>query len=105
MKYRVLVDFEVIQFMDELKPAHRQALQRRFIQMQDFSTRFVDYIEYDDSGRRIEISVVGRFAIKFWIDLWTGTSKCWKSRWPTEDRRSASAVGGRVQLRCARSAD
>jgi hypothetical protein len=68
MKYRVLVDFEVIQFMDQLKPVHRRLLESRLIQMQDFSTRCVDYVEHDDSGRRIEISVVGRFAIKFWID-------------------------------------
>lgn len=68
MKYRVLVDFDVIQLMDRLSPANRRVLENRFMQLQDFSTRFVDYYEYDDGGRRIEISVVGRFAIKFWID-------------------------------------
>jgi hypothetical protein len=68
MKYRVLVDFEVIQLMDRLQPASRRLLENRFLQLQDFSTRFVDYHEHDQSGRRIEISLVGRFAIKLWID-------------------------------------
>lgn len=68
MKYRVLVDFEVIQMMDRLTPANRRLLQNRFIRLQDFSTSLVDYHEYDKNKRRIEISIVGRFAIKFWID-------------------------------------
>jgi hypothetical protein len=53
MKYRVLVDFEVIQMMDRLTPANRRLLENRFIRLQDFSTQFVDYHEYDENKRRI----------------------------------------------------
>jgi hypothetical protein len=59
MKYRVLVDFDVIQLMDRLSPANRRLLENRFIQLQNLSTSLVDYHERDESGRRIEISIAG----------------------------------------------
>ena len=68
MSYRVLVDYQVIQLMDRLPPARRRLLQNFFIRLQSFSNSLVDYHEYDGEKQRIEISLVGRYAVKFWID-------------------------------------
>jgi hypothetical protein len=68
MKFRLFVDFDVAEFMTALSRPDQRALRKRFLEMQDFPTRYVDYHEYDNVGHRIEISICGRLAIKFWID-------------------------------------
>jgi hypothetical protein len=68
MKFRLFVDFDVAEFMTGLSRSDQRALRSRFLELQDFPTRYIDYREYDSVGHRIEISICGRFAIKFWID-------------------------------------
>jgi len=68
MKFRLFVDFDVAEFMITLTRTEQRALRKRFLEMQDFPTRYVDYHEHDHVGHRIEISICGRFAIKFWLD-------------------------------------
>ena len=66
MKFRLFVDFDVEEFRTTLRRPDQHALRKRFLELRDFSTRYVDYHEYDVDGHRIEISICGRFAIKFW---------------------------------------
>ncbi|MBI4327183.1 MAG: hypothetical protein HY674_18255 [Chloroflexi bacterium] len=41
----------------------------QFHRIRDFPSRYVDYHEQDAVGRRVEISIYGRFAIHYWTDF------------------------------------
>jgi hypothetical protein len=68
MKYRLLVDYEVIEFVETLSGKDRRLLRNQFVAIQDFPRRFSDYAESDSVGRRVDIHICGRYAIKFWED-------------------------------------
>lgn len=68
MKFRLLVDLEVFEFMKTLSRAEQRSLQQRFRQIQEFPTGFTDYHEYARAGHRMEISICDRFAISFAVD-------------------------------------
>jgi hypothetical protein len=68
MKFRLLIDYEVIEFLETLPRADRLMLRNQLVAIQNFPSRHSDYHEYDSEGRRIEIHVCGKFAIKFWAD-------------------------------------
>ena len=68
MKFRLLVDLEVFEFIKSLSRAEQLLLHRRLRQIQEFPTNFTDYHEYAAAGYRLEISICDRFAISFAID-------------------------------------
>jgi hypothetical protein len=68
MKYRLLIDWEVIEFVETLPRKDRRALRNRFVAIQNYPRKFSDYAESDSSGRRVEIHICGKYAIKFWED-------------------------------------
>jgi hypothetical protein len=68
MKYRLLIDYEVIEFMETLARKEQRLLRDRFPSSQDFPARFSDYVEPDSVGRRVDIQFWARYAIKFWQD-------------------------------------
>jgi len=68
MKFRLLVDLEVFEFMTTLSRAEQKLLHRRFRQIQESPTAFTDFHEYAAAGYRLEISICDRFAIGFAID-------------------------------------
>ena len=68
MKYRLLIDWEVIEFLESLPRKEQGLLRNRFIAIQDHPSRFSDYTEPDSTGRRVDIHICGKYAIKFWED-------------------------------------
>jgi hypothetical protein len=68
MKFRLLVDLEVFEFVKTLNRSEQRALQLRFRQIQEFPTGFTDFHEYAAAGYRTEISICDRFAISFAVD-------------------------------------
>jgi hypothetical protein len=68
MKFRLLIDYDVIEFLETLPQKDRVMLRNRLVAIQDFPGNFSDYIEYDSVGRRVEIHICGKFTIKFWTD-------------------------------------
>lgn len=68
MKYRLLIDYEVIEFLEGLSRKNQQMLRNNFVAIQDYPSRFSDYNEADSTGRRIDIHICGKFAVKFWAD-------------------------------------
>lgn len=68
MSFRLLIDYEVIEFMEALPRKDRLVLRNRLVAIQDFPSRYSDYTEYDLTGRRVDIHICGKFAIKFWAD-------------------------------------
>jgi hypothetical protein len=68
MKYRLLIDYEVIEFIEKLSRKDQQLLRNRLVAIQDYPSRYSDYVEHDSEGRRVDIHICGRYAVKFWED-------------------------------------
>lgn len=68
MKYRLLIDYEVIEFVETLPRKDQRLLRNRFVAIQDYPTKFSDYMESDSESRRVNIHICGKYAIKFWED-------------------------------------
>ena len=68
MNFRLLIDYEVIEFIEALPRKDRLLLRNRFVAIQDFPGRYSDYTESDSTGRRVDIHTCGKYAIKFWAD-------------------------------------
>lgn len=69
MDYRLLIDIEVLDFMEALKPVHRKRLFAQFRRIQGFPGNYIEYTERDPSGRRIAVCVFQEFAIHYWDDF------------------------------------
>ena len=69
MKRRLLLDSEVVTFLERLPPARRAAIWRRLRQIAERPDRFEDFHERDDRGRELAGHVFGGYAILYWDDL------------------------------------
>ena len=69
MDYRLLVDLEVIAFLDSLQKKARRRLLDHFIRLRSTPDQYSDSHENDQIGRRIEISIITGHAIHYWIDF------------------------------------
>jgi hypothetical protein len=68
MKFRLLIDHEVIEFLETLSRKDQLLLRNRMVAIRDFAGNYSDYTENDSVGRKVDIHIYGRFAIKFWTD-------------------------------------
>ena len=68
MKYRLLVDYEVIEFIEKLPRKDQRLLRNRLVTIRDYPQKFSDYTEYDNARRRVDIHICNQYAIKFWED-------------------------------------
>jgi hypothetical protein len=68
MKYRLLIDYEVIEFLETLPRKDQGLLRNRFVAIQNYPQNFSDFTESDNTGRRVDIHICGKYAIKFWED-------------------------------------
>ena len=66
---RLLIDIEVLEFLRTLRAKEQAALLKHFREIAAFPSRFSDFIERDSAGRRVEVHIFGKFAIKFWDDF------------------------------------
>ncbi len=56
MLFRLLIDFDLVEFTKTLPPAQRRRLYRQFRRIQEYPGHYSDLIEIDDDGRRLDIS-------------------------------------------------
>lgn len=68
MNYRLLIDYEVIEFMETLPRRDQRLLRNRLVAIQSFPSDHADYTESDSTGRSVGINICGKYAIKFWED-------------------------------------
>ena len=66
---RLLIDIEVLDFLRALRPREQRDLLKRFRAIVAFPSNFSDFVEQDSAGRRVNVHVYGKFAIKFWDDF------------------------------------
>ncbi len=68
MEYRLLIDLEAIELLDTLPKKERNRLIDQFEKIRSFPGNYSDYHESDAVGRRVEICILSRWAIHYWID-------------------------------------
>jgi len=68
MKYRLLIDYEVIEFIETLPRKDQRLLRNRFVAIQGYPGQYSDFTEPDSEGRRVGIHICRKYAIKFWED-------------------------------------
>lgn len=68
MRFHLLIDLEVIDFMQSMSRSRRVNFFAHFRRIREHPQHHSDYVERDDSGRRVDVSVLDGFAIYYWID-------------------------------------
>ncbi len=68
MGYRVFIALEVIETLRTLTSRERPALTRFIEGLAMNPSRVGDYTEQDETGRPIQVVIVGRHALCFWAD-------------------------------------
>jgi hypothetical protein len=66
---RLLIDIEVLEFLRTLRPKEQAHLLNHFREIAAFPSKFSNFVERDSAGRRVEVHIFGKFAIKFWNDF------------------------------------
>jgi hypothetical protein len=66
--YRVFLAKEIVAQLRDCKRRERESMTRFFDQIADDPYRAGDLVEQDDSGRDIQVTLMGRFALYFWSD-------------------------------------
>ena len=60
MNYRLLIDYEVIEFLETLSRREQRLLRDRFVDIRDNPQQFSDYTEPDHTERRVDIHICGK---------------------------------------------
>ena len=66
---RLLIAIEVLDFLRTVRPAEQRGLLKRFREIEAFPGNYSDFVEHDSAGRRVEVHICGRFAVKYWDDF------------------------------------
>ena len=68
MNYRLLIDYEVIEFLEGLPRRERLLLRNPFVAIRQDPRAHSDYSEPDSAGRPVDINICEKFAVKYWED-------------------------------------
>ncbi len=68
MLFRLLIDFDLVEFTRQLPAAQRTRLYAYLRRIQEYPGHYSDFIENDAEGRRIDISFFENLLIGYWID-------------------------------------
>ncbi len=68
MTYRLFIAVEVIDLLESFSRSRRREILAHFRRLQDAPGHYSDYLEADESGRRVDVSVVRGLAIYYWVD-------------------------------------
>lgn len=69
MKRRLLLDSEVVDYLERLRGGARTAIWKRLREIACAPERFADYHERDASGRDLAVHVFHGHAILYWDDF------------------------------------
>lgn len=68
MDYRLLISMDVVEFVERLPTKHRKTLRAAIAAIGVDPWGRADAVDYDETGRLLNIAIVGDFALMFWID-------------------------------------
>ena len=66
---RLLIDIEVLEFLRTLRRREQEDLLKCFREIAATPAKFSNFVERDAAGRRVDVHVTGKFAVKFWDDF------------------------------------
>ena len=69
MKRRLLLAWQVIEFLESRPRRERQRLRQRLIEIAAAPSEFSDFTENDPSGRAHDVHLCGPYAIRYWDDF------------------------------------
>jgi mRNA-degrading endonuclease RelE of RelBE toxin-antitoxin system len=67
-EYRLLIAIEVVEFLERLPRRNRQVIRNAIKRIGEDPRRWSDAEDRDETGRRLEIAIVGEYALTYWID-------------------------------------
>jgi hypothetical protein len=67
-RYRVFLAKEIVAQLRDCKRNEQRVITRFFDDIGDDPFRVGDFVEQDDVGRDIQVTVIGRHALYFWSD-------------------------------------
>ena len=68
MDYRLLISIDVVEFVERLPARFRKAIRSSFTSIGSDPLGCSDATEYDDAGRLLHVTIIGEFALMYWID-------------------------------------
>ena len=68
MDHRLLISIDVVQFVERLPARFRKPIRSSFTAIAQDPIGCSDATDYDDTGRLLHVSIVGDFALMYWID-------------------------------------
>jgi hypothetical protein len=68
VKFRLLIDYDVIEFLESLSRGTGLQLRNRLVAIGEDPSAYSDYTEPDETGRAVDIHICGKFAVKYWVD-------------------------------------
>jgi mRNA-degrading endonuclease RelE of RelBE toxin-antitoxin system len=68
MTYRLLISMEVVEFLEKLPSRTRKTLRNTIASIGDDPLAMSDAADFDDTGRHLQIAIIGDFALTYWID-------------------------------------
>ena len=68
MDYRLLISIEVVEFLERLPSRTRKNLRDAIAAIGSDPFAMTDAADFDDTGRQLQITIIGDFALTYWID-------------------------------------
>jgi mRNA-degrading endonuclease RelE of RelBE toxin-antitoxin system len=68
MNYRLLISMDVVEFIERLPAKRRKALRVAIAAIGEDPMGRSDALDHDETGRVLNISISGDFALMYWID-------------------------------------
>ncbi len=68
MLFRLLIDLEALDFINEVPVRRRQAIWDRIRLIQKYPTNYSHYTTAEPDGKRLDVSILRGFHIFYWTD-------------------------------------
>lgn len=68
MDYKLLISIDVVEFVERLPARFRKAIRSTFDAIGNDPLGCSDATDYDQTGRLLHVTIVGDFALMYWID-------------------------------------
>jgi mRNA-degrading endonuclease RelE of RelBE toxin-antitoxin system len=68
MNYRLLIAMDVVEFLERLPSRTRKSIRNSIAAIGNEPLAMSDAADFDDTGRQLQIAIIGDFALTYWID-------------------------------------